>query len=493
MTTAEHVRVVVVGSGFAGIAASVALVEAGIDHVVLERADDIGGTWRDNVYPGCRCDVPSHLYSFSFAPNPDWRHTFSYQEDIQAYLRRVAEEHGVLVRTRLGHDVVTASWDGDARRWRLSTTGGELSADVVILGNGPLAEPSLPDLPGLDGFAGTIFHSARWDHDHDLDGARVAVVGTGASAVQFVPRIQRQVGHLTVFQRTAPWVLPRRNRRISALERSLYRRVPLAQRLARQVVYWNREAIAVPLLHNGRAVKVLEWAGRRHLARQVADPDLRARLTPDYRPGCKRLLFSNGWYPTLGRENVELVTEKISRIQPHGIETTDGRLHEVDTIIFGTGFHVTDNPIAGRLRGRLGRILAERYEDGGMQAFLGTTVPEFPNLFLLAGPNTTIGHTSLIVMIEAQVRYIVDGLRVMARRGATVAELREPVLQRWSEEIARKAAPTVWNAGGCSSWYLDAHGRNTTMWPDHTFRFMRRARRFDPDDYLLSSDDSMAE
>jgi cation diffusion facilitator CzcD-associated flavoprotein CzcO len=483
--TLEHVRVAVVGSGFGGIGASVALQRAGIEHVVLERADDVGGTWRDNSYPGCRCDVPSHLYSFSFAPHPDWSETYAPQPEIQAYLRHVAERFGVVGRTRFGHEVLDATWHDGEQRWHLHTPRGLLTADVVVLANGPLAEPRLPDLPGIDTFTGPAFHTARWRHDVDLTGLRVAVVGTGASAIQVVPAIQPGAGSVTVFQRTPPWVLPHRNRTITSAERALYRRVPAAQRVVRGLVYWSRELIARPLLTNGRALARLEAMARRHAEQQVADPALRAALIPTYRPGCKRLLPSNDWYRAVTRPNVELVQAAVGAVTPDGVVDATGRHHEVDAIVWATGFQVTDNPVLARVHGRRGRSLAERFAEHGMRAYLGTTVPEFPNLFLLAGPNTGIGHTSLVVMIEAQLRYVVDALRTMETRRATSVEVREPVMAAWDAEMIDKGAGTVWMSGGCASWYLDADGRNTTLWPDQTYRFRRRTRRFDPGAYEL--------
>ena len=376
-----------------------------------------------------------------------------------------------------------ARWDATAQRWRLDTAGGPLTADVVLLGNGPLAEPAIPDLPGLDSFAGTTFHSATWRADHDLTGERVAVIGTGASAIQFVPEIQPRVGRLTLFQRTPPWVLPHRNRPIRDWERRVYRRAPAVQRLIRGVVYLSRELFVTGLLRNAKSLEKMEGLARRQLAKQVADPELRALLTPDYRPGCKRLLLSDDWYPTLQRPNVEVVTEKIVQVTPTSVVTADGTEHEVDTIIFGTGFHVTDNPVADRVRGADGGTLAEHWLETGAQAYLGSTVPAFPNLFLLAGPNTGIGHTSLVVMIEAQLRYILGALRHLERSPARSLDLRRGVFRAWSTEIQAKAARTVWNSGGCSSWYLDREGRNTALWPDHTFVFLRRTRRFDPASY----------
>ena len=480
----EHVPIAVVGTGFAGLGTAIALQREGRQFLVLERASDLGGTWRDNRYPGCRCDVPSHLYSFSFAPNPEWSETYSPQGEIWEYLRRVARDHGVLDRVRFDCEVRDAQWDEDRQHWRLDTARGPLTAEVLVLGNGPLAEPALPDIPGREDFAGTAFHSAAWS-DHDLTGERVAVIGTGASAIQFVPEIQPQVEHLTVFQRTPPWVLPHRNRPITDAERALYRRVPAAQKAVRNMVYWSRELVATALVNNTRTLVRLETLATRNLREQVHDPQLRAKLTPDYRPGCKRLLLSNDWYPALQQPNVTVETEKITEIHPRAVVTSDGVEHEVDTIIYGTGFRVTDNPIAEKVTGAHGRSLDECWQDTGAQAYLGACVPGFPNLFLLAGPNTGIGHTSLVVMIEAQIDYLLDALRVREERGAAALELRQPVFEQWTREVQAKAAGTVWNSGGCSSWYLDEEGRNTTLWPDLTFRFRQRTRRFDLENYEL--------
>jgi cation diffusion facilitator CzcD-associated flavoprotein CzcO len=483
MTATDHVRVAIVGSGFAGLGASIALQQEGVDHVLLERGHDVGGTWRDNTYPGCRCDVPSHLYSFSFAPNPEWTETYSPQPEIQKYLRRTAEEYGVVARTRFDHEVQEARWDAEAQRWRLTTAGGPLTADALIMGNGPLAEPALPDLPGLSGFEGEAFHSARWRHDLDLTGKRIAVIGTGASAIQFVPEIQKTAAQVTVFQRTPPWVLPHSNRRITGVERAVYRHFPWAQRVARGFVYWSRELFVTGLLRNSKGLARLEGLARRHLNRQVPDPGLRAKLLPDYRPGCKRLLLSNDWYPALQQPNVDVVTEKIVSVNARSVVTADGAEHQADVIIFGTGFRVTDNPVFDRVVGADGRSLTEHWRATGVQAYLGATVPEFPNMFILCGPNTGIGHTSLVVMMEAQLEYVTDALRYMEASGAGAVSVRPTVMAKWSERIQRKAANTVWNTGGCASWYLDAEGRNTTIWPDYTFRFKRLTARFDPVSY----------
>ena len=462
-----HHHVAIVGTGFAGIGASIKLAEDGVDHVLLERAEDLGGTWRDNSYPGCRCDVPSHLYSLSFAPNPDWSETYSPQPEIQAYLRRTAEEHGVVERIRFGHELLDATWDDARDRWSLQTAAGPLTADVLVLGVGGFSEPAVPDLPGLDTFAGATFHSARWDHDYDLAGKRVAAIGTGASAIQFVPAIQPEVEHLTVFQRTPAWVFPHTNRRITRLERALYRRFPSLQRLPRAIVYWSRELIVGRgMVRNDRVLTRMEALASRHLHHQVRDPELRRRLTPDFRPGCKRVLLSDDWYPALQEPNVDLVTEKIVEVRPHAVVTADGVQHEVDAIVFGTGFRVTDQPVGALV--------------------LGTTIDGFPNLFMLAGPNTGIGHTSLVVMIEAQVTYLLDALRQMAGRGLRRFDLKPEAMAAWKAEMDAKAAGTVWNSGGCSSWYLDDGGRNTVVWPDQTYRFKARTQRFDIDQYEVA-------
>ncbi len=482
---AGRARVVIVGTGFSGLGMAIGLKRAGIDDfVVLERAADLGGTWRDNIYPGCACDVQSDLYSFSFAPNPDWRHRFSPWSGIQAYLRRCAERFGIIPHIRWGHEVRDAHWDDDERRWRIATDRGEFVADVLVLGTGPLSEPATPAIPGLDSFAGTVFHSARWDHAHDLAGERVAVIGTGASAVQFVPQIQPRVGQLLLFQRTPPWVVPRLDRPVSRRRRALYRALPLAQRLARGAIYWQREFQAIGFVYRPQMLAKAEGLVLQHLAAQVPDPALRAKLTPNYRLGCKRILLSDDFYPALTRPNVEVITERIREIRPGGIVTEDGRERAVDTIILATGFHVTDAPYAGLVRGRGGWSLADEWRDGS-RAYLGATVAGFPNLFICIGPNTGLGHSSMVFMIESQVAYVLDALRTMARRGLAAVEVRRAVQDEYNEELQRRMRRTVWTSG-CGSWYLDARGRNTTLWPGFTWEYRLRTRRFDPANYLLT-------
>lgn len=475
-------RVAIIGSGFGGLGTAIRLRQEGIrDFVVLERADDVGGTWRDNTYPGCACDVQSHLYSFSFAPNPEWSRSFSRQPEIQAYLRRCAEEHGVLPHVRFGHEVRAAAWDEEAQRWRLDTAGGPVTAQLLVMASGALSDPVVPDFPGLGRFRGAAFHSSRWDHGCDLRGKRVAVVGTGASAIQFVPEIQPGVAELHLYQRTPPWILPRHDRRLGALEHGLFRRVPLAQRLARGAVYLLREGLVLAF-RNPRAMRLAQRVALRHLRRSVPDPALRAKLTPEWTLGCKRVLLSSEYLPALVQPNVEVVTEGIAEVREHSVVTADGVERPTDAIVFGTGFRPTDPPLAPHVRGRGGRTLTEAWA-GSPRAHLGTTVAGFPNLFLLLGPNTGLGHTSVVYMIEAQIEHFMGAVRHMRRHGVAALEPRPEAQAAFVAEVDARMEGTVWTAGGCRSWYLDATGRNSALWPDFTWRFRRRAARFDPGEY----------
>lgn len=485
ITAAPHFPVAVIGSGFAGIGVSVALQRAGIEHVILERADDLGGTWRDNRYPGCQCDVPSHLYSFSFALNPDWSRTYSPQPEIWAYLRRVSDRFGVTPRIRFGHEVLDCAWGGAAKRWRIQTTAGRFTAGAVVAGVGGLSEPTFPDIRGLDRFQGDLFHSASWREDAPLDGKRVAVIGTGASAVQLVPKIQKTAARLLVFQRTPGWVLPHRDRPITDRERRLYRHLPIAQRLVRWGVYWLRELIVIGLAKNPKRVEPIRRLALQHLERQVPDPVLRARLTPSFSPGCKRLLPSNEYYPALTQPNVELVTERIREIREHSIVTADGREREVDVLIAATGFHVTDHPFFERVRGSDGHSLAERWATTGDRAYKGTTVSGYPNLFLMGGPNTGLGHTSVVVMLEAQIPYVIGALKLLRKRELAAVEVKPEAEEAYNRDLQGRLEKTVWNSGGCASWYLDAKGRNTVLWPDFTWKYRLLLRRFDRDAYDL--------
>src|SRR3954452_387650 len=418
-----EVDVAIVGAGFSGLGLAIRLREQGErDFIVLERGSDVGGTWYFNTYPGCACDVPSHLYSFSFAPNPEWTQTYSPQGEIEDYLRRCADRFDVRRSIRFGCEVTGAAWDEEGGRWRVETSDGTLAARVLVSAMGPLVEPRIPDLPGLERFSGRVFHSARWDHDYDLTGKRVAAVGTGASAIQFVPEIQPRVESLHVFQRTPPWVLPHSNRPITAHERRLYRRFPALQRFARGFTYMVREPLILGFVKNPKLMRLVERLGRRHIANQVPDPELRAKVTPDYTIGCKRILPSNRWYPALGEPNVELVDAPIVEVRESSVVGADGVEHEVDAIVFGTGFHFTDIPAAKLLRGRDGASLEEVW-GASPSAYLGTTVAGFPNLFFLLGPNTGLGHNSIVYMVESQIAYVLDALRTMRARGANAVHV----------------------------------------------------------------------
>jgi cation diffusion facilitator CzcD-associated flavoprotein CzcO len=423
-----HVRVAVIGTGFGGLGAGVRLAEAGIsDFIILERADAVGGTWRDNTYPGCACDVPSHLYSFSFAPNPNWTHSFSRQAEIRSYLEGIADRYRLHPHIRFQAEVTDARWDASVNCWRLLTGRGPLSADVVISATGPLADPSLPDIPGLAEFPGAVFHSARWDHSCSLAGKRVAVIGTGASAIQIVPEVQRQAARLVVFQRTPAWVMPQSDREFTGTERWLYRHVPAAQRLARLAIYAVRESYAPAFTKQPKLLKAAQRIALRHLARSIPDPTLRAQLTPNYVMGCKRILLSNHYYPALAQANVDVVASGLARVVGNALYAEDGSSHEVDAIVLATGFHTTDMPIAERIHGVDGRSLA-RVWDSDMRALRGTTVAGFPNLCLVIGPNTGLGHTSMVHIIESQLAYIIGkkGAPPDFRPARPVSEVRIP-------------------------------------------------------------------
>jgi cation diffusion facilitator CzcD-associated flavoprotein CzcO len=484
MTLPEHVAHLVVGAGFAGVCTAIKLDEDGeTEFLVLEQASDVGGTWRDNTYPGACCDVPSQLYALSFASNPEWSSSYSPQEEIHAYLQKVARDAGILDRFRFGTPMTGASWDDEAQVWRVRTPAGELTATTLTSCAGGLSAPKLPDIEGIDAFSGEIFHSARWDHDADLTGKRVAVIGTGASAIQIVPEMQRVAGHLNVYPRTAPWVVPRNDRSYSRLERLALRRLPALRRLYRTGIYWSHEGYVPAFTWQPRLVAPVERAALANLRKGIDDPKLRARVTPRFRLGCKRVLRSNTYYPALAADNTDLVTEPIARITPTAIVTTDGVEHPVDVIVLATGFHTTDLPIAAHITGRRGRSLAEVWGESGMAAYKGTTVHGFPNLFLVVGPNTGQGHTSMIFVIESQVAYIRDAIRTMRSHALAEVEPRAEAQRRWNADVQKRMRRTVWSTGGCSSWYLDDQGRNTVLWPKSTFTFRRLLAAFDPEAY----------
>jgi cation diffusion facilitator CzcD-associated flavoprotein CzcO len=474
----------VIGAGFSGLGTAIKLVQSGRDDfVILERGSDLGGTWRDNTYPGCACDVPSQVYSFSFELNPDWSHTYARQPEIQAYLQRVADKNDLRRRIVYGADVTDAQWTGSV--WEIETTAGTWTADVLVAGTGGLSEPSFPDIPGLSAFEGTLFHSAQWDHRWSGTGQRVGVIGTGSSAVQFVPFVQRAAASMTVFQRTASWVLPRMDKPVPAARKAAYRRFPGLQRLVRALVYTRTEIPLIGFRYDRRILKLAEKMGRKLLEEQVSDPVLREKLTPHFDLGCKRVLLSNDYYPALAAPNASVVTDRIVRVVPSGVVTADGTTHELDALILATGFAVQDPPISHRVSVD-GVTLAEHWKRDGMVALHGVAVAGFPNLFFLMGPNSALGHNSVLLMIEAQIDHLIRALDLLDSAGLRTIEPRADVQAAYNLRIQRELQPTVWNSGGCRSWYLDEHGRNTVLWPTFTFTYMRELRAFQPSEYVLS-------
>jgi cyclohexanone monooxygenase len=477
----------VVGAGFGGLGTAIRLQGAGErDFLVVDKGDDVGGTWRDNTYPGAACDVPSQLYSFSFALNPTWSRSFSPQPEIQAYLQRVARESGVLDRFVLGTTVQDLRWEDATARWRVETSAGTVTADVVVTASGGLSEPRMPDIDGLEEFSGEVFHSARWNHDVDLTGKRVAVIGTGASAIQIVPELAKQVAHLDVYQRTAPWVVPRRDRAYTRAERLAFRVVPGLQRLYRTAIYWGREALVPGFTVSPRLAAPAKRMALANIDKAITDQELRRKVTPTFEIGCKRILISNDYYPALASEHVDLVTDPITKVTGNAVVTADGREREVDVIVVATGFHTTEQPIAEHVTGQEGRTLAETWRADGMAGYKGTTIHGFPNMFQIVGPNTGLGHSSMVFVIESQIAYVLDALRTMRERDLATVQPRADAQRRWNDDLQRRLARTVWNTGGCSSWYLDAHGRNTTLWPRTTFTMRRLLAHFDADAYLTT-------
>ncbi|CAM4215178.1 NAD(P)/FAD-dependent oxidoreductase [Nocardia ninae] len=485
MTSAIHTRVLIVGSGFSGLGMGIALDKAGIhDYLIVEQAAEIGGTWRDNTYPGCACDVPTHLYSYSFEPRTTWRRLFSGQQEIFDYLKDVADKYRLRPHIRFRQHMAHGYWDEAERRWHaFSADGQEYVAQFLVSAVGALHIPSIPEFRGSADFTGAAFHSAQWDHGVDLAGKRVAVIGTGASAVQFVPEIIGEVAALTVFQRTAPWVMPRADVEFSERFRRALGRVPGLRLALRNGIYWGAEAGGYAMNWRPALLKVLEQVGRRHIERQIADPVLRAQVTPDYRAGCKRLLGSDTYYPALADPKTELATARIDHFTEDGIVTADGVERQADVIIYGTGFHVLNSYKNLPMVGLRGVDLTERWDREGVQAHRGITVADMPNAFFLVGPNTGLGHNSMIFMIEAQIHYVLQAIRRVREQGAVALVPRRAAQDRFNARLQQGLSRSVWNTGGCQSWYLDEHGNNRTLWSGLTWQYWLQTRRLDPAEY----------
>jgi cation diffusion facilitator CzcD-associated flavoprotein CzcO len=486
--TIERHKIVIIGSGFSGLGMGIALRKAGFrDFVILEKASDVGGTWRDNRYPGCACDVPSPLYSFSYALNPSWSRLFAPQPEIWEYLRGCAATYGIDEHVRYGSQVEAIEWDDATRLWTVRIAGGDrYEAHAIVSGAGALHIPSYPEISGMGSFTGASFHSCAWDHSVDLTGKRVAIIGTGASAIQIVPAVAGQAARLTVFQRTAPWINPRADVPIPDRMRTALRTIPGAARGLRTAIYWMLEMQGIGFTVDPRLMGAATQLARRHLERQVHDPELRARLTPDYTIGCKRILLSSDYYPALQRPNVDLVTGKITEIVPSGVVTADGVLHEADVIVYATGFRVIDSADELHVTGRDGVKLTDAWQ-GGVEAYRGITVPGFPNFFLLLGPNTGLGHTSVVFMIETQVQHVMSCLRILSRERARTIEARPAPTRKYNQALQRRLKPKVWSTGGCRSWYLDEHGVNRAIWPGSTFEYWARTRLARRSDYEVST------
>lgn len=483
-------HIVIVGSGFAGLGMAIRLKQSGIDDfTVLERADRVGGVWRDNTYPGVACDVPAHLYSFSFAPNPGWSRLFAPQREILAYLDGCAERFGVKKHIRFNAGVVEARFDDATGLWEIKASDGSvLRARVLVSGAGhALTVPVVPTIPGVETFKGKTFHSARWDHSFALEGKRVAVIGTGASAIQIVPSIVSRVAKLTVFQRTAPWIVPKPDRAVDDGEQRFFARRPGAQKVLRGVIYSVMEALGAGYVVDPRVNALREGHCLRYMKSRVKDPVLREKLTPTYRMGCKRVLFSSDYYDALVRPNAALVTEGITAVRENGVVTADGELHEVDAIVFATGFEAADAKESFPLVGSRGVTLKDEWKNG-MEAYLGTAIAGFPNLFMLVGPNTGLGHNSMVYMIESQVAYVLDAIKTLRRENLKQVEVTRATQDRYNQWLQRRMKRTVWNTG-CQSWYVNHAGKNTTLFPGFTWEFRLRTRRFEPDRFALTPDD----
>ncbi|HEV7915502.1 MAG TPA: NAD(P)/FAD-dependent oxidoreductase [Albitalea sp.] len=485
----EHHELIVIGAGFGGLGAGIRLKGAGRhDYLIIEQNRGVGGTWHANRYPGAACDIPSLLYSFSFAPNPDWSSNYPGQSEIESYLNRCVERYQLAPHLRLRTRVTAIDWDERAQRWTVraeDATGAALcwTARVIVSATGGLSRPKLPDIRGLAEFAGPVMHTARWQGEVPLAGRRIGVVGTGASAVQLVPQLVDRAAHLSLFQRTPAWVLPKRERTLSRAERWLYERVPGLRAAARAFVYAAHELRAPGFVWKPRLLQSFEPLVLARLRRQVRDPALREALTPRYRMGCKRILLANDFYPAVQRRNVRVVTAGIERVVADGVVTTDGQHHPLDVLVMATGFHAAEAMSPFPVRGCQGVELNQVWRDGA-RAYLGTTVPGFPNLFLLTGPNTGLAHNSMVFMIESQLRYLLDALARMDRARLVSVDAKPEVADAFNSDLQRRMQRTVWSTGGCTSWYQTQDGKITTLWPGTTLEYRLRTWRFRLADYV---------
>lgn len=477
--------IVIVGTGFGGLGMAIQLKKAGIDQfILLEKADSVGGTWRDNTYPGAACDVQSHLYSFSFEPKSDWSRKFGLQPEIRAYLEHCVSKYGLRDHIRFNTEVASARFDKAAGGWTLKTTDDEtIETQVLITACGQLNQPTMPNVDGLEAFQGKVFHSARWDHEYDLTDKRVAVIGTGASAIQFVPQIIDKVKSLKLFQRSGAWVLPKPDRPFTTLEQWVFGTFPLADRTYRNMIYWRNESRAIGFTRFGFLLNGFKWLAKREVRKQVRDPVKRDKLIPDYPIGCKRILISNDWYPAVDQDHLDLVTEAIDHVEPDAVITADGQRHPVDAIIFGTGFKATDFLAPMTIKGLDDVDLNTAWREGA-EAYKGISVAGFPNLFMLYGPNTNLAHSSIVFMLESQIRYVMQCVHALENRDLHFMDVKPHRQQSYSDGIQQALTHSVWEAG-CTSWYKTASGKNTNNWPGFTFSYRLLTSKLDLEDYKL--------
>ncbi|MBW0147977.1 flavin-containing monooxygenase [Marinobacter arenosus] len=507
----QTTKIAIIGTGFSGLGMGIKLKEAGYnDFVILEQSDDVGGTWHENHYPGCACDVQSALYSFSFEQNPNWSRMFARQQEIKEYLRGCAEKYGLMEHIRLNTHVAGAHWDDQRAQWTVETCDSptlwaymqdkglkpgdtldrsdkalpsfeRFRADIVVSAMGGLSTPAYPAIKGIETFTGKSFHSQDWDHGYDLRGKRVAVIGTGASAIQFVPEVAKEAARLDLYQRTPPWIMPKPDREIRPLEKALFRRFPQTLNALRQSIYWMLEARVLGFVGNPRILKLGELQARRHIRSQIKDKALRRKVTPDFHFGCKRVLISNNYYPALAQDHVNVLTDGIREVRGNVIVDGQGNEREVDCIIYGTGFKAQDPIPAGMVHGRNGQDLLEAWKEGA-EAYKGSAITGFPNFFMLTGPNTGLGHSSMVYMIESQIQYILDAVKTMDRKGWRSVEVKEEAFSQYNASVHAKLGDSVWHTG-CKSWYVNENGKNTTLWPGFTWQFRQQTRRFDAAQY----------
>lgn len=484
MKQLNRIGVLIVGAGFSGIGLGSKLQRRGFDDFqIIDRGHDFGGTWYSNTYPGAECDIQSHLYSFSFRPNPYWSKTYATQPEIYSYLRHVAEEEGLYQKVSFGENVEDASWDDKAGLWRVVTSSAEYEAKAIVFATGHLSDPKVPALDGLNDFKGHAFHSATWDHDYDLTGKRVAVVGTGASAIQVVPGIADEVGQMKVFQRSAPYVVPRQDTIYLEEQQEMFAKAPETAKEFREFLFWSNETRFLQRMMVPAYLSEVDLIAAEHRQSEISDPELLAKVTPDYTIGCKRILLSNTWYPTLNREHVELVDKAVSGFTEKGVVDAAGAEHEVDCVIFCSGFEAAELPIAKKITGRQGARLNEAWSEGS-EAFGGMAVSGFPNMFLMNGPHVGLGAGSIIFMIETQANYVAGGLHALLDDEVHSLDVKKSRQNEFIEHLGRRAANTVWTQGNCQSWYLDHRsGRLTTIWPDQMNRFHGLFESFEPGDY----------